>query len=326
MDLSLLNPEWEWYDNSTLNLIDSCIRKAYWKLEFPLGKKADGTEIRGIADRVGVAAHFGSAIHSAMDKMYSPILVRDMSYEKRKLAAFRGFSSTYAKLILEPDLVESPYDHPSGIRLLDDYFNHYAAEDDFYVPIETEMCTIVVLHELSPPAYFIARQDGLVFRPSQNHYLVKEYKTTKGGLQQKLDELRISRQAEGYVWSLQQFESQYPIAGVLADILAVRVRERDPSKLFARDIFNVSNFQLEQWYQETLTKIRRWREIKRLAYINATSPLTQHFNFDRSTNECLRYGKCSYYDLCVYGLAAANFDQFSANEWNPLYVEKMVDN
>src|SRR5260221_13392049 len=131
-----LDPILECYDNSTLSVIDSCIRKAYWKLLLPLQqlqqpaaegaaqtKGYGGIQYSGIQEKVGIAAHFGTAIHSAMDKMYSPILYQTKTYEARKIAAFRGFSAKYAELIPEHDLIESPYSHPDGISLLDHYFN-----------------------------------------------------------------------------------------------------------------------------------------------------------------------------------------------------------
>lgn len=316
-----LNPDYECYDNSTLATIDSCVRKAYWKLLFPL----PGAEVSGIQDRVGVAAHFGTSIHSAMDKMYSPVLYRTHTLEQRRIAAFRAFSLKYQELITEPDLVDEVYSHPTGVRLLDDYFNFYAAEDGFFTPVETELCSIVLLGDLDPPAYYIARIDGTVARPSQADYLVREFKTTKSSLQSKLDELRISRQCEGYVWSLRQHDAGQPISGVMADILAVRVRERDPSKLFLRDIIHISPLQAAQWHRETIIKIRRWRSIRAYANETTTNPLTQHFFFDRNTGECLRYGKCSYYELCAYGLNSVDLQKFLPNDWNPLHAEKMTN-
>lgn len=331
-----LDPKLECYDNSTLATVDSCIRKAYWKLLFPLegiqqspaegAAQTSGVEEKhflGIQEKVGLAAHFGTSIHSAMDKMYSPILFHSKTYEARKIAAFRAFSAKYAEVIPDHDLVESPYSHPDGIALLDYYFNHYQDEDGFFIPIDTELCAVILLKDLDPPCYWISRLDGVVFRPSQSDYLVREFKTTKSSIQNKLDELRISRQVEGYVWSLRQFPSKYPISGVMPDILAVRTKERDPRKLFCRDIFHITPLQAEQWYQETLVKIVRWREVRAKALVANNAPLLQHFQFDRSTNECLRYGKCSYYDLCVYGLNNVDLQKFLPNDWNPLHSEKM---
>lgn len=318
-----LDPSLEAYDNSTLSTIDSCVRKAYWKTLFQLPQ----SKHVGIAERVGIAAHFGTSIHAAMDKFYSPILYKQWSPEKRKIAAFKAFSLKYAALIPDHDMVEEPYTHPSGIRLLDDYFSHYESEDNFFIPIETEWCTIVLLKELEPPAYWIARGDGLVYRPAMEDYLVKEYKTTKSSLQNKIDELRMSRQCEGYVWGISQPELRLPhdkpVTGILADVIAVRVREKDPTKLFKREIIHKSEIDLEVWRRETVAKIKRWRAIRGHAELHSLHPLTQHHYFDRNSNECMRYGKCSYYGLCEQGLGAIDFSQYFPNDWNPLHSEKM---
>lgn len=320
-----LDPSLECYDNSTLATIDSCIRKAYWKLLFKLPHES----LAGIKDRVGIAAHYGSSIHSAMDKYYSPVLVKSHSIEKRKIAAFRAFSRKYRELILEPELVEEPYTHPSGIATLENYFNHYLSEDSMYEFIDTELVALVYFDKVDPPCYLIFRMDGVVKRIMQQDYLIREFKTTKSSVTNKLDELRVSRQVQGYVWGARRFPTDLPITGVLGDVLAARVpgskQLDDPSKIFMRDIFPVSPKKEYQWELETATKITRWREVQRLAEskLGLVPPIDQAFLFDRNTNECLRFGKCSYYKLCDYGLSDTDLTEFAPNDWNPLYAEKM---
>lgn len=322
-----LIPGLECYDNSTLSTIDSCVRKAYWKFLFPLEPEVPRAPI-GVAEKMGPAAHFGSAIHLAMAKFYSPILYRTATYENRKLQAFKAFSLKYHELFPDYDLIDEPYTHTTGVCLLDDYFNHYEYEDTFYRPIETELCIIVLITDIEPWCYWISRPDGLIERVAMQEYLIREFKTTKSGLQNKIDELRISRQPQGYVWSSRHKEFIGPgdltITGFMADVIAVRVRERNPDKLFVRDIFNINEIKENQWYRETLTKIQRWREIQRIVgtKIQDVSPLLQHHFFDRNTNECLRYGKCSYYELCLNGPSNTSLQQFLPNDWNPLYADK----
>lgn len=320
-----LDPTLECYDNSTLSTIDACIRKAYWKLLY----KLPGADTPGVQDRVGVAAHYGSAMHSAMDKYYSPMLIKTHSIEKRKIAAFRAFSRKYLSLVPEPDLVEEPYTHPSGIATLDNYFNYYLAEDSLYEFIETELCAVVYFDRVNPPCYLIFRLDGVLKRIMQQDYLVRELKTTKTSVQNKLDELRRSRQVKGYVWGLRQFDSDLPISGVLADVIAARVPnskdQSDRSKIFSRDIFHIGPEKELEWEIGTATKIKRWREIRDYAESRSllVSPLHQPYLFDENPNECMRFGKCSYYKLCEMGLANADLTQFAPNDWNPLYAEKM---
>lgn len=315
-----LNPEWEWYDNSTLSIIDQCIRKAYWKLLFPLPNSPHP----GIQDKVGVAAHYGTCIHAAMDKMYSPIY-SNLTYHKRKILAFKAYSQKYQQIVKDPDLVEDKYSHSSGVCLLDDYFAHYENEDSFYRPIETELCLVVPITDLDPPFYYIFRIDGVVERIAMGDLLVREFKTTSSSLQNKLNELRISRQCEGYVWGCRQFKTfrDLKISGVMADVLAVRVKERDPEKLFARDIFHINELQAEMWRKETVNKVRRWRAVKNYSSLLNNEPLIQHHYFDRNTNECTRYGLCSYYQLCVNGINSVDLNLLVPNDWNPLNAEKL---
>lgn len=333
----LLPPQFrnlEWYDNSTLSTIDKCIRKGFWKNLYILpqsqpsgGEKSTEVPLKGISERMGVGAHFGSAIHEALDKFYAP-LNSSMPAAKRRLLAMRAFSKKYGDLILDPEMVDKKYSHPRGIDLLDMYFDRYEAEDSNFRVIETEVVGIVIIRPQAgepdfPPFLYIARSDGLVERIKTGEYFVFEHKTATSP-EQKLVELRIGRQTEGYVYVYKQFPSEKKIVGVFANVIAVRAAESAHDKLFYRDYIYKSDYQTDQWRFETIRKVLRWR--RNIADSQGSETLIEAMQyFDRNTEECTRYGRCSFYDLCMHGPQNVALETFEPNSWNPLYTDKVAE-
>lgn len=324
--------ELEWYDNSTLATIDKCARKGYWKNIFVPPSLATGNPNEphkpkahqaGLAESVGVGAYFGTAIHEALDKYYAPANSH-LPDEKRRIMSMRAFSSKYAQLVMEPHLVETKYSHPRGIDILDMYFDHYHVEDQSFRIVETEVVGIIVVRPRKDepnftPFIWIIRTDGLIERLGFQDYMVMEHKTA-GSPEQKLVELRISRQTEGYVWGMKEFPHARPIKGILANVIATRAAEVEPTKLFYRDYIYKSDYQTEQWRLETIWKVLRWRKMISLA--SSTPNIVEAMlYFGRNTEECTRYGRCSFYDLCLHGPHNVDLSKFSPNDWNPLYTE-----
>jgi len=324
----------EWYDNSTLSTIDKCIRKGFWKNLYilPQSQPSGGeptTEVpqKGIAERMGVGAHFGSAIHEALDKFYAP-LHREMNDRKRRLMAMSAFSRKYAELVTEPEMVDKKYSHPRGIDLLDMYFDRYETEDTNFRVIETEVVGIIIIRpEPGEPNFvpflYIVRSDGLIERIRTEEYFVLEHKTATSP-EQKLVELRIGRQVEGYVHVFRQFPSEKPIVGVLANVIAVRAAESQHDKLFYRDYIYKNTYQTDQWRFETIRKVLRWRSM--IADSQHASTLIEAMQyFDRNTEECTRYGRCSFYDLCMHGPQNVELSGYEPNKWNPLYTDVVTE-
>jgi len=322
--------EVEWYDNSTLAAIDSCVRKGYWRTTFtlPSNENLTGTK-SGIAEKMGVAAHFGTCIHSAFDKYYSPILFRENTLQQRRIAAIRAFSAKYAQLISDPDLVENKYSHLRGVDLLDMYFDHYenSGEDSLYEPIETELALFIWIKydpNLDPfqfdPFVYICRLDGISRRRRFDDYVIDEHKTSTSP-DRIINEMHLSRQARGYRWGLKQFQYDRPIEGIRLNVLAVRAAESDPSKLFFRDFIRLDDLDDAKFRLETIVKVERWRKIKSNAAL-VQWPL-QLAMFDTNPKECTRYGLCSYYELCLHGPTGVDLSKYTPNTWNPLHAEKM---
>lgn len=327
--------ELEWYDNSTIATIDKCNRKGFWKniyeLPNPTLPPAEATsgvpvKARGIAERMGPGAFVGTAFHFAFDRYYSPANFTTKTTEQRKIMAFRALAQKYNELIIEPDLVDKKYSLPRCIDVLDMYFTRYEEEDKWYNFIDTEVVAIIVIRPKDgepdfTPFLWIARSDGTVERIRYQDRMVMEHKTATSP-EQKLVELAMSRQTEGYCWAMNEFSTDKPIVGILANVVAIRAAETDPSKLFFRDYIMKSQYQMQQWRFETIRKVLSWRAIQAAA---STAPhiLQAMQYFTRNTEECTRYGKCSFYDLCLHGPQSVDLSNYTANVWNPLYTEKV---
>lgn len=334
----------DWYDNSTLDTIDRCHRKGFWKTVFTLPiTTTEATEIdrlatekgtkilvslpNGVSENVGVGAHFGSCIHAAFDKYYAPIFYKDKTVEQRKILAFRTFAKKYEQLVKDPDLVDNKYTLSRGMDLLDMYFSHYSEEDLAFRPVETEIAICVEIAYrptdalFFEPFWYVMRIDAIWERLRYSDFFITEHKTASSP-ETKLVELLLSRQVRGYYWGATQFDSEKPIEGVLSNVLAVRAAETNPSKLFFRDYIHLTQADAELFRLQTIYKVQRWRDIRDLAATIQPGPL-QLAAFDQTTSECTRYGKCAYHDLCLYGPAGTDLSQFQRNTWNPLYSEKL---
>lgn len=338
-DLQHFLDDKEWYDNSTLDTIDRCVRKGFWRTVFSLpvsdaeeksGDIIEGAIIpTGVAENVGIGAHFGTCIHAAFDKYYSKLFFKTKTREQRRILAIRTFCKKYEQIIAEPDLVDGKYSLHRGIDLLDMYFDHYAEEDLAYEPVETE---VAIICEITPrqsdpitflPFWYVMRLDAVWRRINYDDLWVVEHKTASSP-ESKLTELLLSRQVRGYFWGISQFPADRPVEGVLANVLAVRAAESDSSKLFFRNYIHLTEADAEIFRLQTIFKVERWREVKRLAATLPPGPV-QLAVFTQTPTECTRYGKCAYHDLCLYGPTGADLSKFQRNTWNPLYAEKLED-
>jgi len=335
----LLPPEYqdlEWYDNSALSTIDRCLRKGYWKNIFPLTitealatAPQATTEVvyKGLSEKMGNGAFYGSAIHAGLDRLYSPINA-NKTLEQRRILMLRAFTSKYMELFSDPEMVENKYSMDRGLDVLDMYVDHYQEIDQYFKVIDTELVMINVIRPEKGdndfvPFIYIARSDGLIQRLQFDDYHILEHKNVVS-VDQEMNKLRIGRQGEGYVWSAKQFPTtmDYPITGILANILAVRAAESEPSKLFFRDFIPKTSYHTEQWRIETIRKVERWRALIKESSQEQTI-VGQMLTFDRTTEECTRYGLCSFYDLCMHGPHSVDLSKYTPNTWNPLYTEKV---
>jgi hypothetical protein len=311
----------EWYDNSTLEVIDSCHRKAFWNIVFQHPNA--GPDARaGLEKKVGAGAFFGTCIHAALAKYYG-LYNKGLSEQSRRIAAFRAFASEHERLFPDPDLLETKHTASRGLDLLDMYFDHYLQEDQDFEPLESELYFSIRIEPLFSeepfePFNYVGRGDNIFRRRSSNDLIIFETKTTGYGIDREIMKREIDRQTEGYYFGFSQFDSNWTIMGVMLNVIGVSASAIEPSKLFQRAYYRMGSEVLHKFRKETILKVKRWRSI--LADGEKASSILETIEaFDRRTEECTNYGRCTFYDLCKYGPTGVDWkNQFPPNTWNPL--------
>lgn len=318
----------EWYDNSTLTDIDSCHRLGFYLKELVIpSQSAEPEPIKGISFGGNHGTRYGSCIHAALATFYSGIKV---GHTRRAslLNACRQFSSTHQKLFPHPELLDKKHEKARGLDVLDMYSEHYSHDDDTYLPVEVEIFAAVVIKpqqkwEIFEPFLWVVRADGLFKRLFDSTYWILETKSTGSSIEQKLEELKISRQPQGYAFTFSNpkwLPKGIKIKGVLANVIAVRSAETDPKKLFKRQSYHYYPQEFELWRLETIEKVERWRDMRNRAQAEANL-IRKLSIFDRRTEQCFRHGKCPAFDLCEYGLKGVDWSRMLPNTWNPLTTE-----
>lgn len=327
-DLADILGQIEWYDNSTLSLIDACNRKAFFAKELPIKRpNKDTGEIedkKGLKQPVGPGALYGTCWHYARSKLYG--LRRGNSRQKCEIEATRALIEMHGKMFPGNEVRDRKHSLERAIDVFQIYCEHYRIEDELFIPVETELASLVRI-EYNPKIdrwpfqtfWFVARADGIVDRAGSNDRFIAELKTTSSGIDKEMLKLKMSRQPTGYQWSFNQHESDKYIVGTYADVVAVLVEEHKPEKLFKRDVIRRSEVDLAYWRAETIVKVQKWRDLKQMAEGGDLFDVLT--TFARNTNECTTYGICPFYNLCYYNLETADLEGLAANDWNPLRTE-----
>ena len=256
----MLTP-YEWYDNSALLIDDSCHRKFYWLREH--GE-------RGLENRVGPGAHFGSCMHAALASYYRA-RIEGSPEQARRIAAMRSFTAKYDKLFYDQGRVKPAHRLANGLEIVDGYFDHFNAEDEFLTAIELEVGFAILIYpegkpaeggsvegesDSEPPFWYLGACDGVFARRSHGDVVVKESKTTGSGVDRELLRLQMDRQIEGYVWAMRQFAvrdmPKVQITGAMVDVILVASQKRE----FAREFYHVTERKTDAWLQETIEKVR----------------------------------------------------------------------
>jgi len=314
----------EWYDNSTLTLIeDNCHRKGFFYREYPSGETdSNGEEIIGLENKVGPGADFGTCCHAALTTYYLQKL-SGVEENDARMSAIARFAEKHEIHMSGHEPLANKHSLARGIEMVDGYFERFCIEDTDLIPLDMELGFMVLVEPTeeydTPPFWYIGKADGFFQRTSFNDYVVMETKTTGGGVDREIMRLQMNRQPEGYVWAFRAMAemSNMPleVSGCVANVIGVKAREND----YGRDIINISVNQTDHWLRETIWKVKRWRTIKEQAEGKGLSDMLAVF--DRNTSHCTAYGLCPYYDLCNYGVSRATLRSFGPNLWNPLERE-----
>ena len=322
--MSVHNPSFldgkEWYDNHRIAMILNCPRKAWYHLVGP--QSLLGLPERGLAHEVGDAANFGTSVHAALATYYGHW--RIYSEPRRRLLALSNYGEVWEDFFGNRDrlTIKSPHTKSSGLVILSDYFDRYEHEDQAYEPINPELSFAIeidptqygIAGEYARPFWYTGRTDGVFRRMFDGDKVVNEYKTTGSGVARRLDSLKRSRQGKGYVACLRRVPGGERITGFMGVVLLVAAEKRECD----RDYFPVSAQQCDSWIRQTCVIVADWRR-RRDIVASGAPPLTVFYENDE---ECHSYGRCTYYNLCQYGITYEEVAEMSTDAWNPLDYTK----
>jgi hypothetical protein len=317
----------EWFDNSTISLIDACKRKGFYAKLGPSGIALD--------QRVGPAANFGTCFHSAR-AMYS-VGFTMFDEPQRRLRAFRAFSDEWERYNWRTPKGLIPPKHclDRGLEIFDAYCENYLNEDQLLIPIESELGFAVEMKPYAGDKCVICPQiwepswsqcpscgwqswinvgsvDGLFNRLYDGKLLPAELKTTSGDVTGRLRQLNFDHQPVSYVTCLRMFPGLEKLDTFIGDVVLTATKSFE----FGRDYFTTNEIQRRSWHDQALNKIEIWRGLKRLAEgktINEKLSI-----FFQNTKDCFSYGRCHFYELCDFGISREALEHFEAATWNPL--------
>lgn len=298
----------EWYDNSLIDRILTCARKAYYT-QFYLG---------GVEDSVGPGARLGTCFHAGA-AAYSEAYGRPIS--DRKLIVTRAFSRTYAREFPTP--CEPPRDFENSLAVMLDYCDWWSREDILLKPIEAELGIKLIMRPEPgdlwdfEPFMLKMKIDGTYLRVESNQIVTRETKSASSNVRATLERLFLSRQVRSYAYGLsraleedQRYGKGYTFFGTLADIILVAKTKRD----FQRDWITPTKTDLWQWRQATIFTVEQWR--RRIGRALWTPLATQLAVFEQDPQRCTDYGRCSFYEACKHGLEL--LENRPRNVWDPL--------
>lgn len=317
----------EWADNSFISLIDACKRKGYYH------DRLDGL---GLDQKVGPAANFGSCFHAAR-AMYS-VGYHTFREPIRRIRAIRAFTEEWDRYTWyrnKDGSIPPKHQLKRGLDIWDAYCDHYISEDTLLTPIESELGFAVEMKPyVGDPCIACGLQweinwsqcpkcgwlswinvgsvDGIFQRQYDGKRLPSELKTTGGDVTNRLRQLNFDHQPVSYVTCLRMFPGMEDLDTFIGDVVLCASKSYD----FGRDYFTTNEIQRRSWHSQALLKWELWREMKRRAQGKTTNEKLAIFF--QNTKDCFSYGRCTFYDLCDYGVTRDAIDRMDKATWNPL--------
>jgi hypothetical protein len=90
-----------------------------------------------------------------------------------------------------------------------------------------------------------------------------------------------------------------------------------------RTYYTISATETESWRSQLVQTVSEWRQA--ISDASDMTPMQVLDRFYQDTERCFDYGKCSFYDLCDYGMDSALLTDFEENTWNPLTYGKQIE-
>jgi hypothetical protein len=314
-----------WFDNSKISQIRGCKRKAMLSLLGPPRVGLPPAQA-GLAASVGDGANFGSAFHAGLHSYYMNWGLLDEP--QRRLEGIKGFSEEWSKFF-PSKIQQNKHRLDRGIDLLDAYFERWLDDDLALEPVESELGFLVQVKPDQPgdpefsPFWYVGRIDRVFKRKLDDTFWLHEFKSCGRDAENRLKQLKFDHQPIGYTAIMRHQNPNYEITGFLGDVALVAAKSVD----FHRNFFPIQQRDTVSWRNQLIHTVEDWRRMQRIAE-QQSSPREVLNVFYQDTNRCFDYGRCSFYDICDFGISESVLQDFSSNDWNPLAVrppEKIVE-
>lgn len=280
-----------WINFSSLDIIQNCMRKAYYALERDLR-----------SDKGTPATIFGSAIHKALETWYSsPRTARQIPTNFKQKALKAAYShEPEEELALKciqhfalaaKDLMELDDDKRSienGVEILCAYFRKYVT-DDFVVasddegPIIEREVSYEIHKEPNLTITFFGTVDMVLIDPLGNP-VVCDHKTTSSLGAQFYNRLHPNFQYTGYIWGATKALGFEHCNSFLINAIQVAKTKQDSARQFTRR----TEDDFKELQDAVVWNVKKYLECqeKDIWPQNAPQP-------------CTMYGKCTYWDICT---------------------------
>lgn len=284
---------------SSLELLQTCSRKAYYALEQDLRAQEESS-----------AMAFGSAIHKALEVWYQlPAEQKLLTSRELELAEQYAVGSA----VPLPDLsafasvcafVDSgraqlsalpPTDKRSlqaGVRILNHYFKRYA-DDGFNValdssgaPLVERECSAIIYESDSVVIKYFGTIDVILENKQTGVILVADHKTTAALGKEFYDRCKPNPQYTGYVWLARE------ALGINTKLFMINGIQTAKTKTeFARQVTDRTEEDFAELKTSVVHRVQEWLSMCSLSDDNKGYPMT-------APNPCSMYGGCAYRPIC----------------------------
>lgn len=280
---------------SSLDLIQTCLRKAYYILDQGL-----------IKDDEAQALSFGTAMHKALEHWYElPIEQRELPAKYKEAAELIGYGHSVpeAETVGSLGSIKRFYDSArislasvdatdkrsisNGIKILTAYFKHYANDrlevyrDKDGPCIERKVSVELFDSEELKITYF-GTIDVILENKETGIIMVADHKTTAALGAEFYNRCKPNHQYCGYTWAARE------ALGIPTDKFMINGLQVAKTKQeFARQVVSFSDDDFEEFKSAVRVRVRQYITAKE----NNEWPLA-------SPNACSMYGGCAFISVC----------------------------
>lgn len=285
---------------SSLDLIQTCLRKAHYALNMNLKAKEESS-----------ALAFGTSIHKALEHWYQlPVEERVLPKSLDEEAELMGFGQGLEEparhgaleairqfCLARPQVLSQLPEGdkrslPAGVRILKAYFRHYA-QDGFTVYKDNNGPVLERRAELALPGeltmadgtqvviVYFGTIDVVLQHRDSGVICVADHKTTSALGQEFYQRCKPNHQYSGYVWLAQQS------LGIDTKMFMINGIQTAKTKTeFARQITERTGDDFQELHMAVYQAVDRFLRAENFGY-----PMT-------APNPCSMYGGCQYRKIC----------------------------